>query len=104
MILRTRSGSHASARCRRRAPPLAGLELRFVRQPEPDGSADAVRRALAGGAELPAIVSAADTVFQPGDVGHFGEEFESSGAAGALAYKSFPGTARVRIEDGLVRR
>ena len=43
---------------------LAGfpLELRFVRQPEPLGSADAVRRGLQ---ELPALVVAADTVFTP---------------------------------------
>jgi NDP-sugar pyrophosphorylase family protein len=27
-----------------------GIEIRFARQPRPDGSADAVRRALAGGA------------------------------------------------------
>ena len=83
---------------------LAGLELRFVHQPKPDGSADAVRRAVDGGAELPAIVSAADTVFRPGDLARFGGEFEASGAAGALAYRSHPGTAHVRIEDGLVSR
>ena len=40
-----------------------GLELRYVRQPEPAGSADAVRRA---GEEPPYLVSAADTVFPPG--------------------------------------
>jgi len=44
------------------------LELRFVRQPEPLGSADAVRRGLDG---LPALVVAADTVFRAGDVGRF---------------------------------
>jgi len=44
------------------------LELRFVRQPEPLGSADAVRRGLD---ELPALVVAADTVFRSGDVGRF---------------------------------
>ena len=41
---------------------LDGLELRFVRQPAPDGSADAVRRALEAGAGLPALVTAADTL------------------------------------------
>jgi NDP-sugar pyrophosphorylase family protein len=44
------------------------LELRFVRQPEPLGSADAVRRGLDG---LPALVVAADTVFSAGDPGRF---------------------------------
>jgi NDP-sugar pyrophosphorylase family protein len=44
------------------------LELRFVRQPEPLGSADAVRRGLD---TLPALVLAADTVFTPGDLRRF---------------------------------
>lgn len=44
------------------------LELRFVRQPEPLGSADAVRRGLEG---VPALVVAADTVFTPGDIRRF---------------------------------
>ncbi|HKP18725.1 MAG TPA: NTP transferase domain-containing protein [Gaiellaceae bacterium] len=49
---------------------LAGFpaEVRFVRQPQPLGSADAVRRGLE---EVPAIVVAADTVFAPGDVASF---------------------------------
>lgn len=41
------------------------LELRFVRQPEPLGSADAVRRGLD---RVPALVVAADTVFTAGDL------------------------------------
>ena len=50
---------------------LDGLDVRFARQPEPNGSADAVVRALDGGATLPALVSAADSVFRrrrPGQV------------------------------------
>ena len=47
---------------------LDGLGLQFVRQPSPDGSADAVRRALEAGAGLPALVTAADTVFGDGDL------------------------------------
>jgi NDP-sugar pyrophosphorylase family protein len=46
----------------------APFGVRFVRQPEPLGSADAVRRGLGA---LPALVLAADTVFTPGDVGRF---------------------------------
>ena len=42
---------------------LDGLDVQFARQPVADGSADAVRHALAGGATLPAVVSAADSVF-----------------------------------------
>jgi dTDP-glucose pyrophosphorylase len=48
-----------------------GVELRYARQPEPDGSADAVQRALAAGAEAPALVTTADTVFATGDVARF---------------------------------
>ncbi len=36
---------------------LDGLDVRFARQPQPDGSADAVRRALDEGAGLPAVVT-----------------------------------------------
>lgn len=65
-----------------------GLELRFVRQPRPDGSADAVRRALAAGARPPLVVSGADKLYRPGDVGAFGAAFEASGADVALAVES----------------
>ena len=43
-------------------------DLRFVRQPPGQGSADAVKRAEA---TPPYLVSAADTVFASGDVGRF---------------------------------
>jgi NDP-sugar pyrophosphorylase family protein len=84
-----------------------GVELRIVRQPQADGSADAVRRALAGGARAPAIVVAADTVYRPGDIGLFAKEFEGSAAVGAIAVRSEPpaGPERpaVRVEpDGRV--
>ena len=83
---------------------LDGLDVRFVRQPEPDGSADAMRRALAGGATLPAVVSAADSVFRAGDLGGFAEGFAASGAAGAIAYSRGPGPVTIRVEDGQVRK
>src|SRR5690349_13154531 len=44
------------------------LDVRYVHQPQADGSADAVIRALAAGAQPPALVVAADTVFSQGDV------------------------------------
>jgi glucose-1-phosphate thymidylyltransferase len=85
-----------------------GVEARCVRQARADGSADAVRVALAGGAASPAIVVAADTVYRPGDVGHFAEAFASSGADGAVAVRRHPpaGPERqaVRVEDGRVTR
>ena len=55
-----------------------GLELRFVRQPRPDGSADAVKRALDAGASPPIVVSGADKLYRPGDVGAFAAAFEAS--------------------------
>jgi GTP:adenosylcobinamide-phosphate guanylyltransferase len=82
---------------------LAGLGVRFARQPEPHGSADAVRRALAAGAELPAIVSAADSVFVQGDLRRFREAFASSDAPGAIACVRRRAQTAIRVEDGLVR-
>jgi UDP-N-acetylglucosamine diphosphorylase / glucose-1-phosphate thymidylyltransferase / UDP-N-acetylgalactosamine diphosphorylase / glucosamine-1-phosphate N-acetyltransferase / galactosamine-1-phosphate N-acetyltransferase len=68
-----------------------GVDVQFARQPEALGSADAVRRALDGGAQLPAVVSAADTVFARGDVGRFVAAFAEGGAAGAIAVRTEPG-------------
>ena len=65
-----------------------GLDLKFVRQPDVLGSADAVQRALAAGATAPVIVSAADTVFGPGDLARFVETFSTSGASGAVALRA----------------
>jgi NDP-sugar pyrophosphorylase family protein len=67
-----------------------GLTVRCIRQPEVLGSADALRRALDGGAELPVVVSAADTVYRKGDVARFADAFRESGAAGALAIRTDP--------------
>lgn len=83
-----------------------GLDVRFARQPEPNGSADAVLRALAAGAAPPALVSAADTVYHAGDVALFAERFAASGAPGAIgARRGFvPSAAKpgLRIEGGRV--
>jgi NDP-sugar pyrophosphorylase family protein len=67
-----------------------GLELSFVRQPAVLGSADAVQRALQGGATAPVLVSAADTVYNRGDIARFAAEFAGSGAAGAVAVRTDP--------------
>jgi MurNAc alpha-1-phosphate uridylyltransferase len=82
---------------------LQGLDVQFARQPEPHGSADAVRRALEAGAGLPAIVTAADSVFAEGDLGRFAEAFSASNEAGAIAYMHKEGPVAIRVEDGLVR-
>jgi CTP:molybdopterin cytidylyltransferase MocA len=85
-----------------------GVGVRFVRQPRPEGSADAVRRALDGGARLPALVTAADTAFTPGDLWLFLDAWRGSGATGALAVRRDPPPSRHRppvgIRDGLVER
>jgi NDP-sugar pyrophosphorylase family protein len=86
-----------------------GLDVRFVRQPGVLGSADTVRRALAAGAEPPLLVTAADTVYTPGDVGRFVEAFAASGAAGAIAGRRDPPPVPahrdgLRIVDGLVAK
>jgi NDP-sugar pyrophosphorylase family protein len=86
-----------------------GLAVRFVRQPEPNGSADTVIRSLAAGAAPPLLVSAADTVFSPGDLGRFREAFERAGTDGALAARRDPAPVAphreaVRIVDGRVER
>ena len=84
------------------------LEVRFVRQPRRDGSADAVRLGIARGfGELPTLALAADTVFSPGDLARFAAAAE--GADGAIAVRRSPPPEpghrdRVRVEDGRVTR
>jgi UDP-N-acetylglucosamine diphosphorylase / glucose-1-phosphate thymidylyltransferase / UDP-N-acetylgalactosamine diphosphorylase / glucosamine-1-phosphate N-acetyltransferase / galactosamine-1-phosphate N-acetyltransferase len=78
-----------------------GLEVRCVRQPSPDGSADAVRRA---GLEPPYLVLAADTVFGDGDVARFAAAFEAGGTAGAIAIRHDPEKDPILLENGRVVR
>jgi NDP-sugar pyrophosphorylase family protein len=85
-----------------------GVEIAFVRQPRRDGSADAVSRALAAGAETPAIVVAADTLFDPGALGVFRREWEASRAVGAIGVRRGQprsgGKATIDVRDGRVVR
>ena len=64
-----------------------GVEIRFARQPSADGSADAVRRGVAAGARAPLLVSAADTVYTPGEVTAFAGAFASARADGAIGIR-----------------
>jgi choline kinase len=64
-----------------------GLRARFVRQPEPLGSADAVLRAVESGAAPPLLVTGADTVFGCGDLARAAEGWDGSSAAGALGVR-----------------
>jgi CTP:molybdopterin cytidylyltransferase MocA len=83
-----------------------GVTAAFARQPRADGSADAVSCALAAGASAPALVSAADTQYAPGDVGRFAQAFTLTGAAGAIAARRglVPTAAKpgLRVECGCV--
>jgi NDP-sugar pyrophosphorylase family protein len=83
-----------------------GLEVVLARQPRADGSADAARRGLDAGVRPPVLVSAADTLFVPGDLGAFVRAFASSGAAGAIAARREPGPEQgkppIRIDGGRV--
>jgi NDP-sugar pyrophosphorylase family protein len=83
-----------------------GLRVRYARQPTASGSADAVRRAAA---DAPHLVTAADTVYTPGDIGRFWAAFTAAGSQGAIAVRRHPPPdpphrAAVRVEDGLVTR
>jgi NDP-sugar pyrophosphorylase family protein len=82
-----------------------GLAVTFTPQPGVLGSADAVRRGLAAGAEPPFLVAAADTVFEAGDVGRFAAAAER--AAGGLAVRRAPAPDPphrwgTRVENGRV--
>jgi hypothetical protein len=75
-----------------------GVVLRYARQPQADGSADAVRRA---GEEPPYLVVAADTVFPAGAIASFAHRPQP---AGAIAVRRLPGRLPVRVRDGVVER
>ena len=80
------------------------LDLKIARQPEPNGSADAVRRALDSGATPPLLVTAADTVFHPGDLRRAVETWLSSGAEGGIGVRpgGDAGKTPVHVEAGEV--
>jgi NDP-sugar pyrophosphorylase family protein len=71
------------------------LEIRFVRQPEPLGSADVIARAIEAGAEPTFMVSAADTVYQPGDLARVAR---TDGAA--VAWRRRPRGAKTLTLEG----
>jgi dTDP-glucose pyrophosphorylase len=82
-----------------------GIPVTYARQPEPLGSADAVRRALAAGPSAPLLVVAADTVFRPGVVADASKEWLGSGLPAGLAVRRVgggEGRTPVRVEAGRV--
>jgi CTP:molybdopterin cytidylyltransferase MocA len=84
-----------------------GVDVRFVRQPDPNGSADALLRALEGGAELPVVLAGADTLFTPGDLARFVDAARGE-RLGALAVRRRPppdgGKTPVEVANGAVVR
>src|SRR5439155_5059090 len=84
-----------------------GLPVRYALQPEVLGSADAIRRAMAAGAEAPFIVAAADTVFTAGDLTRFcrtAAQYDGALAVRRRPPPNPPHRSAVRIEGGLVMR
>lgn len=82
-----------------------GLDVTFARQPGVLGSADAVRRGLAAGAQPPFLAVAADTVFERCDIARFAAAAEH--AAGGLAVRRIPAPdpphrPGTRVEGGRV--
>ena len=75
-----------------------GVPVRYARQPQADGSADAVRRA---GEEPPYLVLAADTVFPAGAIASVAHRPTS---AGAIAVRRRPERLPTRVRAGLVER
>ena len=75
-----------------------GVELRYAEQPEPDGSADAVRQAGEG---PPYLVLAADTRFPPGSIASVARR---ALPAGAIAVRRRPARTPLRVREGLVER
>ncbi len=79
-----------------------GLRIRYARQPEPLGSADAVRCALEAGARPPLLVLAADTVFASGDLSRVVELSESTTTALGVRPSTDTEKTAVTVLNGLV--
>ena len=75
-----------------------GVAIRYVGQPDADGSADAVRRAAE---EPPYLVLAADTVFPAGAIAAVAH---GASPAGAIAVRRRPERLHVRVHAGFVER
>jgi dTDP-glucose pyrophosphorylase len=85
-----------------------GLRVAYASQREPAGSADALAAGLATGVSPPLVVSAADTVYRPGDLGAATTRFRASAATGGIGVRRVPvaelaGRSSVRVEGDTVR-
>jgi GTP:adenosylcobinamide-phosphate guanylyltransferase len=72
-----------------------GVRIRYVRQPRAEGSADAVRWALEGGAPTPTLVTGADHVFARGTFGRFLAAWDGAPSAVAARPGEPPLDARI---------
>jgi NDP-sugar pyrophosphorylase family protein len=84
-----------------------GLRVEYVEQPEPLGSADAVRQALESGVRAPLLVAGADTVFRPGAIAAAAKAWLGSGSHAGIAVRPVPreelgARSPVRVEGGRV--
>jgi dTDP-glucose pyrophosphorylase len=79
-----------------------GLRIRYARQPEPLGSADAVRCALEAGVRPPLLVLAADTAFTTGDLSRVAQLPEGTTAALGVRPSADPEKTPVTVLNGLV--
>jgi NDP-sugar pyrophosphorylase family protein len=79
-----------------------GLRIRYARQPEPLGSADAVRCALEAGAHPPLLVLGADTVFASGELSRIAQLPEGTIAALGVRPAGDPQKTLVTVLNGLV--
>ena len=81
---------------------LDGLDVRFVRQPEALGGADAVRRAAL---DPPYVVVGADTLFARGAIARFVDEAAAYDNAVAVRPRpESPVKDRIEVRDGVVAR
>jgi len=79
-----------------------GLRIRYARQPQPLGSADAVRCALEAGARPPLLVLGADTLFASGDLSRAFQLPEDSAAALGVRRSADPEKTLVTVLNGRV--
>ena len=79
-----------------------GLRVRYARQPQPFGSADAVRCALEAGARPPLLVLAADTLFASGDLSRVAQLPEDTAAALGVRRSADPEKTPVTVLSGRV--
>jgi glucose-1-phosphate thymidylyltransferase len=84
------------------------VRIRYVPQPAPEGSAQALRLALEAGARAPLVVAASDTLFRRGDPARLVRLLGRETVAAAMTVRRRPppgvGRPAVSVRDGRVLR